>query len=103
MVIECRRLITLRKRCIIEVGDDDVCDVTLQFDLRLTNMEQLRSVLAKNVHSQKFKSLAVKKKFQAAIGVAGDLAACNFAIIGYANFIRNVGVRELFLRFTNEG
>src|SRR5690348_11913415 len=66
-------------------------------------MEQLCSVLAKNVDSQKFKSLAVKKKFQAAISVAGDLAARNLAIIGYTDFIRYVGVRKLFLRFPNEG
>ena len=44
----------------------------------------------------------MEEQFQAAVHVAGDLAAGDFAVVGDADFVGDVFVGELFFRFPNE-
>src|SRR5579863_5359758 len=54
------------------------------------------------MYAQQFQGFAMEKDFEAPVGMARDLAACNLAIVSYAHFVGNVGVGELLLGLADE-
>src|SRR5271155_2416815 len=81
-------LIALSQGGIVKHRIDEVVYLAAQSHNSLTDMHQLRRALANNMHAENLPRFAMKDQFQPPCCVAADLAARDFAIIRYADFIR---------------
>src|SRR6185437_8418065 len=95
--VECRRLVALRQRRIIEHRVDEIIHHAAQHHHCLANVHQLRRALANDVHAQNLPRLAMKNQLQPSCRVASNLSPCNLAVICHAYFIRNILFRQLLL------
>ncbi len=101
--VERRLLVAFGQRGIVENGVHEVIHVALQDHHGLADVEQLGSALADDVHAQNFARFAVEDQLQPAGGVAADLAARGFAIVGDAHFVGHVFVGQLLFVLADEG
>ena len=69
----------------------------------MADVQKLGSVFAEDVHAKEFERFAVEEELEAAFGLAADLSARDFAVIGDTDFIGDVFVGELLFGFANEG
>src|ERR1700722_12234461 len=82
--VEGSRFVAFRQRGIVENRVDEISDFAFQREDRLAYVQKFGGVFAKNVHAEKLETFTVEKQFQAAVGVAADLPARNFAVVGNA-------------------
>src|SRR5258708_32859661 len=101
--IERCRLIALGQRRVIENSIHEVLYRAFENEHCLADVQQLGSAFPDDVDSEQLLSLAMKDELHAAGGIAANLAACDLAIIRDTDLVRDIFVRELLLRLSDEG
>src|SRR5260370_33764498 len=100
--VERRGLVAFGQRRVIESRLANIVDLAIKNQHALPDVQQLRRAFAENVNAQQLARLAMEDELEASGGVAADLAPRDFAIVGQADFVRNVLFGELFLRLADE-
>ena len=100
--VERRGLVALGERRVVEDGVHEVVHRAAERHDRLADVQQLAGALADDVHAEDLARLAVEDQLEAAGGVAANLAAGDFAVVGQADFVGHVLVGQLLLGLADE-
>src|SRR5215469_1657115 len=100
--VEGRRLVALRQRWIVEDRGDEVVHGSIERHDGLPDVDQLACAFADDVDAEHLAGVAMEDELEAAGGIAADLAARYFAVVGHADFVGHVLVGQLLFCFADE-
>ena len=90
-------LVTFRQRGVVEDCIDKIIDLAMKGHDGLTDVNQFRSSLADDMHTQQMPGVSMKQYLQHAGVIPNELSSGDFSVAGDADSIGHFSLSEFFL------
>src|SRR6185436_10293137 len=101
--VECRNLVTLGQRRVVEDRGEKVVQASTETEHRLPDVKQLGGARPDDVHTEQCSVAAVEEHFEKAAVVAEDLAASYLAVAGDPDLVWHFPLRQRLLGRADHG